>query len=196
MDRFVFRYIYYLLLAAASLLPHAYAYFKVTAPVQGTQWVNGQTYPMSWIKGVMDGVDTFDIELSRLSKGGLMFVAKDVPSVTGTINLAIQDVPPADDYFLLFLNSTHGVMYGNSPQFSILDSSSTANSSNPSPESAKPTVTLSGGPNPTAVFATTFPPSVNGVVGGWDAMRGWTSLVLGLLSIVTLGVASGALTVL
>ena len=51
--------------------------FEVTAPAKGDKWVNGQTYPISWEKGLFDGVDTFDIELSRMSKSGLILVAKD-----------------------------------------------------------------------------------------------------------------------
>ncbi|ETW75652.1 hypothetical protein HETIRDRAFT_330027, partial [Heterobasidion irregulare TC 32-1] len=165
--------------------------FEVTAPAKGDKWVNGQTYPVSWEKGLFDGVDTFDIELSRMSKSGLILVAKDVQSIIGTVNLAIQSVPEADDYFLFFLNSTHGVMYGNSLPFSITSSSS--GSSSPNIDATKPTVTISGGPNPTAAWATTFPPSANGV----RALK-LEGVTTGLVATVTvgLGLIGGAWVVL
>ncbi|TFY78459.1 hypothetical protein EWM64_g5555 [Hericium alpestre] len=179
-------------LAAVLFSPLVAAYFQVNSPTAGTQWVNGETYPMSWTKGVLDGIDTFDIELSRMTHDGLQFVAKDVPSTAGSVNVMLQDVPAGDDYFLLFLNSTHGVMYANSARFTILDSSSTSNTTGLKVDATKPTVTVSGGPDPTAVFATTFPPSANGVV----AIHSWTAHALGMLSIVSLGLVGGALTVL
>ncbi|KAI0058761.1 hypothetical protein BV25DRAFT_1829753 [Artomyces pyxidatus] len=182
-------------LLAVVLLPlAAHAYFQVTSPSKGVQWANNQTYPISWSKGLFDGVDTFDLELSRLGTDGLVFVAKDVPSYTGTLNVALQNVPPADDYFLLFLNSTHGVMYGNSQQFSIA-ATGTNNASAPQPDGSKPTVTVSGGPNPTAVFATTFPPSSNGAFG-WMAVSGTMAHVVALTSVATIGLMSGAWMVL
>ncbi|KAI0260432.1 hypothetical protein BC834DRAFT_900613 [Gloeopeniophorella convolvens] len=150
-------------LLVITLLPLAvHGYFQVTAPTKGTEWANGQTYPVTWTKGLLDGVDTFDIELSRMSQDGLILVARDVPSSTNGINIAISSVPTGNDWFLLFLNSTHGVMYANSQSFSIVDSGSS--NSTAQPLSSRPTVTVSGGPNPTAPFATTFPPSANGVV--------------------------------
>jgi len=69
-------------------------------------------------------------------------------------------VPAGNDYSFLFINSTHGVLYATSPLFSIVDSGS-GNSTDQSLPS-KPTVTISGGPNPTAQFATTFA-AANGV---------------------------------
>lgn len=32
---------------------------------------------VSWVKGVGDGIDGVDIEMSRLSQDGLIYVAKD-----------------------------------------------------------------------------------------------------------------------
>ena len=46
-------------------------------PSAGTQWTNGQAYPVSWIKGVGDGVVMVDIEMSRLSQDGLILVARN-----------------------------------------------------------------------------------------------------------------------
>jgi hypothetical protein len=90
-------------------------------------------------------------------------------------------VPPGDDYFLLFINSTHGVMHATSPRFSILPAGSTSNSSaTTNPKAA--TVTVSGAPNPTQAFATTFAIATNGasrLVLRGGKTRGVISAVLG-----------------
>ena len=39
--------------------------------------MNGATNVVTWTKGVGDGVDGVDIEMSRLSQDGLIFVARD-----------------------------------------------------------------------------------------------------------------------
>jgi hypothetical protein len=92
-----------------------------------------------------------------------------VPASTkgNTLNLYLDSVPPADDYFLLFLNSTHGVTYTVSPRFTILSSGSTPSDTQQKPAANAQTLTVSGGPNPTASFATTFPASANGVKALW-----------------------------
>ena len=116
-----------------------------------------------------------------------------VPTQPGAMNIFIQDLPPADDYYLLFLNSTIGTMYATSPRFSIGDSSNGTQTTNPS----LPTVTVSGGPNPTNVFATTFPASANGVaVPGWRAVQGSMPQIIALCSVITLCLLGGAWTVL
>ncbi|TDL27097.1 hypothetical protein BD410DRAFT_783284 [Rickenella mellea] len=133
------------------------SYFIVNQPQQGSQWVNGQANPISWTKGLLDGVNSVDVELARLSSDGLIYVASSVNAKTGSLNVLPQNVPPADDYYLLFLNVSHGAMYALSPRFSILSAGASSPSSTAAPIAAAPTVTLSGGPNPTAaVFATTF----------------------------------------
>jgi len=157
----------------------------VTYPTKGAQLENGQTYPITWEKGLLDGVNFFDLELTRMSSNGLILIARDsasqmaslcrsfriieptfplslflVSSSIGGINLALNSVPDGDDYSLLFINSTHGVLYANSPLFSIVNSGS--GNSTVKALSSKPTVTISGGPNPTAQFVTTFPVA-NGV---------------------------------
>ena len=116
------------------------------------------------------------------------------PGSTGSLNLFLQDVPTGDDYYLLFLNSTHGVMYGASQRFAIAD---TGNGSAPTPVSAAATVTVSGGPNPTVGFATTFPASANGVAApGWRAVEG-ARTQLGLLAgVMAACVLGGAIAVL
>ena len=45
------------------------------SPTTDTQWVNGLANPLSWSKGLLDGVNSVDIELARLSTDGLLKVA-------------------------------------------------------------------------------------------------------------------------
>ncbi|TFK48119.1 hypothetical protein OE88DRAFT_1664487 [Heliocybe sulcata] len=184
------------LLSAWLLLPLAVhgSYFEITSPSNGTQWVNGQANPVTWEKGLLDGITSFDVELARLSQDGLLYAAKDVPADTSSLNIYLQNVPAADDYFLLFLNSTHGVMYTVSDKFSIVASSSSA-SSTPQPLTSAPTVSISGGPNPTNAFATTFPPSANGVLA-WKTVEGPMMQMAAVTSVVLVAMLSGALAVL
>ncbi|KAF7338571.1 hypothetical protein MVEN_02083300 [Mycena venus] len=145
-------------LVLAALASSVSAYFMVNAPNLNDQWANGETRMISWTKGANDGVTSFDIEMSRLSTDGLTLIAKNVPSADSSqksINILLQDVPPGDDYFLLFINSTHGVMHGTSPRFSILAAGASTNGSTATNPKAA-TVTVSGAPNPTQAFATTF----------------------------------------
>ncbi|SJL17314.1 uncharacterized protein ARMOST_20863 [Armillaria ostoyae] len=174
----------------------ASAYFVVTAPAENAQWRNGAVNVISWEKGVLDGVDSFDVEMTRLSEDGLTYIASTVPAdkaSPSSLNVYLEDIPAADDYFLLFLNSTHGVMYTTSPRFSVLNSSSTATStsgSTPTPDSAAATVTVSGSPNPTQGFVTTFP----AVSGALPALVEWRALMgMGAALVAGLG---GALCVL
>lgn len=82
-----------------------------------------------------------------------------VPTTYSSLNILLQDVPAGDDYFLLCLNSTHGVVYSVSSRFTITNSSTP---SNPNPNPSVPTVTVSGPPNPLKQFAATLGPSANG----------------------------------
>jgi hypothetical protein len=155
----------------------------ITQPTTSTVWVNGAANLVTWTKGLLDDINAFDVEMARLSQDGLIFVAKDVPASPGSaLNIFLQDVPPADDYFLLFLNSTHGIMYATSSRFSIQAASAPApaNASQASPDKSAPTVTVSGAPNPTKAFTTTFPPSANGVRAAWD--DAWSRQLLCLVS--------------
>lgn len=54
--------------------------FVVTYPTKGVQVVNGQTFPVTWSKGLLDGVDSFDLELTRMGTDGLIYVARDSAS--------------------------------------------------------------------------------------------------------------------
>ncbi|KAJ7074418.1 hypothetical protein C8F01DRAFT_1215664 [Mycena amicta] len=146
------------LLLAAALSP-ASGYFVVTSPSLNDQWINGEAHKVSWTKGAKDGITSFDIEMTRLSASGLTLVAKNVPSADSSqksINILLQDVPAGDDYFLLFLNSTHGAMHGTSQRFSVLASGSSGGNMSSSTNPKAATVTVSGEPNPTQAFATTF----------------------------------------
>lgn len=145
------------------------AYFIVNQPGSSTSWKNGSPYPVSWTVGLQDGIDTFDIELTRLSRAGIYFVAKELPVTMSGLNVVLQDVPAGDDYFLICINSTAGITYSVSSRFSVVDANATG--SNPSPASA-PTVTVSGVPNSLSHFAQTFGPSINGVAHpGWAGIR-------------------------
>ncbi|KAH7927612.1 hypothetical protein BV22DRAFT_1031670 [Leucogyrophana mollusca] len=171
-----------LLVLLTSLSVHA-QYFIVNQPGASSTWKNGAAYPVSWTKGLLDGIDTFDIELTRLSQDGLIYVAMNVQSTYKTLNVLLNDVPPADDYFLLCLNSTHGITYAVSSRFTVAAANSTA--SQPGPDSAAPTVTVSGAPNPLVGFARTFGPEANGVRGtvglGWEGQAGGVLAVLGAM---------------
>jgi hypothetical protein len=143
----------------------------ITTPSTTSVWQNGAANVVTWTKGLLDNIHEFDVEIARLSQDGLIFVAKDVPASPGnSLNIFLQDVPPADDYFLLFLNSTHGIMYSTSSRFTILAAGATVSSnvSHASPDPSAPTVTVSGAPDPTKAFSTTFPPSANGVRAAWN----------------------------
>ncbi|KAN0090747.1 hypothetical protein V8E55_004313 [Tylopilus felleus] len=143
-----------------ALLSSVHAqYFIVNQPSASTSWANGSPYPFSWTKGLLDGIDTFDVELTRLHEDGLIYVAQNVPTTYSSLNILLQDVPAGDDYFLLCLNSTHGVVYSVSSRFTITNSSTP---SNPNPNPSVPTVTVSGPPNPLKQFAATLGPSANG----------------------------------
>lgn len=168
-------------------------YFIITQPAAGTQWANGAANLVTWTKGVGDGIDGIDIEMSRLSQEGLIFIARDAPTKPGAINIFVQDLPPANDYYLLFLNSTSGNMFASSQQFSIGSTANSSATTNPN----VPTVTVSGAPNPTDVFATTFPPNSNGVARpGWQAFQGAGPQMIALASALMACLLGGAVTLL
>jgi hypothetical protein len=153
-------------------------YFIIENPEMNTQWVNNVSNLVAWTKGVADGVDGFDIEMTRLSEDGLTLVARNVPAVPPQINLMLIDVPPGDDYFLLFVNSTIGQRYVTSSQFTILAASATPSVAAPSPARGAATITVSGGPNPTLPFATTFPPLPGGAVALFTTIQANTFFLM------------------
>ncbi|KIK35439.1 hypothetical protein CY34DRAFT_812163 [Suillus luteus UH-Slu-Lm8-n1] len=159
----------FILVLLLSSLISVDAYFVVNQPGSSTSWKNGSPYPVTWTLGLQDGIDTFDIEITRLSRGGIYFVAKALPITMSSLNVVLEDVPAGDDYFLICMNSTVGRTYSVSSRFSVTDANATG--SNPSPASA-PTVTISGTPGPLSHFAQTFGPSTNGVARpGWPGIR-------------------------
>ncbi|KAJ8695373.1 hypothetical protein PTI98_007976 [Pleurotus ostreatus] len=153
----LFSYLVACFLLLSSLPVQVSAYFVVTSPGEGTVWHVGAANPITWSKGVMDGINSFDIEMNRMNGDGLHFLARNVPNTVHSLNVFLQDVPPGDDYFLLFVNSTHGVLHTTSKRFSVVSSDSGA-----APDSNAPTVTISGAPNPSQAFATTYAAVPNG----------------------------------
>ncbi|KAJ7231457.1 hypothetical protein B0H12DRAFT_1077148 [Mycena haematopus] len=169
-------------LVLAAFVSCASAYFVATAPQLNDQWANGQTRLVAWTKGVNDGVTSFDIEMSRLSIDGLSLVAKNgwcivalalfapvevhysaLDAIVPKVNkILLQDVPPGDDYYLLFINSTCGTLYATSPPFSVLPAGASSTNGSTATNSKAATVTVSGAPNPTQTFATTFALVTNG----------------------------------
>ncbi|KAF7359467.1 hypothetical protein MSAN_01289400 [Mycena sanguinolenta] len=180
----MFRIILRLVLAA--FVSSVSAYFVATAPQLNDQWANGQTRLVAWTKGVNDGVTSFDIEMSRLSADGLTLVAKNVPSLSSSqksINILLQDVPPGDDYYLLFINSTCGVLYATSPPFAVLPAGASSTNGSTATNPKASTVTVSGAPNPTQTFAMEFAPVTSGalrqrwdVVAALGCILAWTLL--------------------
>ncbi|KAL0568325.1 hypothetical protein V5O48_013658, partial [Marasmius crinis-equi] len=173
-------------------------YFIITQPSKDSHWQNGVANPLTWTKGVLDGINAFDLEFARLNKDGLMLVAQNVPTSPESLNIRLEDVPPGDDYFVLFMNSTHGTVFATSDRFSILSSASNGVSRG---DSSVPTVTVAGPPSPTQGWMVTFPVLVGtansarglefGFFGGLGKeMRPWALLmtvlgcVLGVVVIV------------
>ncbi|KAL5525055.1 hypothetical protein ACEPAF_8924 [Sanghuangporus sanghuang] len=187
-------------LALGSLLTRADmgSYFEFVQPTTGTEWVNGEVHPIIWEKGLLDGVGMFDLELARLSQDGIIKAALNVPANAHYMNVFIQDVPAADDYYLLFINSTHGGMYAISPRFTILEAGSSIQNASASAEAAvatATTLTISGGPNPTAVFATTFP-AIDSGVQAWRLDSTARASTLGIMCAGAAVVLGAAWTVL
>ncbi|PPQ94274.1 hypothetical protein CVT25_004931, partial [Psilocybe cyanescens] len=162
-------------------------YFIIDEPHLSTQWSNGATNVITWTKALRDNIYGFDVEMARLNSDGLTLVARNVPAGQGKLNLFLQDYPAGDDYFLIFINSTHGVMHTTSSRFTILDASATpTDTTRPSPATGIPTVTLSGSPNPTQQFATTFPAIAS------SARLMVLSVPISQLILVSLGIVFGA----
>ncbi|KAF8124974.1 hypothetical protein EV363DRAFT_1270836 [Boletus edulis] len=164
-----------------SLLSSVHAqYFVVDQPSVSASWANGSPYPFKWTKGLLDGVNAFDVELSRLQEDGLILLAKNVPATYTTLNILLQDVPAGDDYFIVCFNSSNSIIYSVSSRFTITTSSS--GQSNPKPDPSVPTVTASGPPNPLNGFASTLGPSAN----SGNSLTSPNTRALGLGGIVVL----------
>jgi hypothetical protein len=118
-----------------------------------------------------------------MSTDGLTLVARNVPAKQKSLNILLQDVPAGNDYFLIFINSTHGVLHATSPMFTVLAANATASTTPPSPANGVPTVTISGSPNPTQQFATTFPAIASGALGSVFRAAQVNALMVTLLGI-------------
>ncbi|KAH6912349.1 hypothetical protein BKA70DRAFT_1184949 [Coprinopsis sp. MPI-PUGE-AT-0042] len=172
-------------LAAQSVL----GYFKVTHPTSESKWANGQQYHITWEKGLRDNVDLIDIEMSTVTGEGLILVAKNVKTYHGGINIFIENIPPADNWVVICINSTHGISHGTSEPFAILASSASSEAVAETPLDKVPTVTVTSGPNPTAFFQTTLPANGAGSVRPFEGLgRG----LGGVAAVVGAGVAGMA----
>ncbi|CAE6442996.1 unnamed protein product [Rhizoctonia solani] len=149
-----------------SVLGGSPSYLKIKTPGSHHPWQVGQSNGLSWVSA-FEGVTQFDIELARLKTDGLLFVARNVSTSWNTLNVHLDSVPTGDDYYVLFVDSTHGNVYSMSERFSILGAGSTPTAGTvATPSSGANQVSLSGGPHPTAQFAYTFV-SENAALGGW-----------------------------
>jgi len=169
------------------LAPWAIAttYFDIQEPQAGRQWQNGAANPVQWRKGLLDDIPYFDVEIGRLSVDGILLVAMHVPATFTALNIYFDSVPTGDDYYMTFMNHTHGATHAISPKFSIVNSVSADKGTQPSPIANVPTVTVSGAPNPTATFATTFPDTGSAISS--LGTRGWASTVLTVVCGMTAG---------
>src|SRR5260221_7777585 len=52
-------------------------YFIINEPSAQREWINGTPNLVSWSKGLLDGIDGFDVELARMSTDGLTLVARN-----------------------------------------------------------------------------------------------------------------------
>ncbi|KAJ8087192.1 hypothetical protein PM082_006022 [Marasmius tenuissimus] len=113
------------LLSLFLIFKQVSGYFLITQPSRDSHWQNGVANALTWTKGKLDGIYAFDFEIARLNSDGLILVARDIPTSAKSLNTYLKDVPPADDYFVLFVNSTSGYVLATSERFSILPSAST-----------------------------------------------------------------------
>ncbi|KAK0190393.1 hypothetical protein F5146DRAFT_930846, partial [Armillaria mellea] len=160
------------------------AYFTIKEPQESTQWLNNAVNVLSWEKGIWDGLTFFDIEMVRLNTVGITHVAFN----GAYICVCILDVPTGDDYFMVFINSTHMVKHCLSDMFSVANATDISTSASVTPDSTVPTITISGAPNPTQVFITTFASRASSIVWGGQAC--------GSIALMAIGVVVGAMMVL
>jgi len=181
----------------------------IKQPTPGSQWINGEANPVLWRKGVADGIHSFDVELVRLSGGRLILIAKHgecplfprnvsltltpictssisiVPEKPSSFLLFLDAVPPGDDYFLVFINSTHGVRYATSPRLTILSATPSVKQTPTATISSVLTLTARGTPRIAGQFATTVAAvAKNGVYRSFGgATQAWAfgSLMAGCL---------------
>ncbi|PBK93915.1 hypothetical protein ARMGADRAFT_928436, partial [Armillaria gallica] len=165
------------------------AYFTIKEPQESTQWLNNAVNVLSWEKGIWDGLLFFDIEMVRLNAVGITYVAFNAhPSSPTSLNIYLEDVPAGDDYFMVFINSTHMVKHCLSEMFSIVNATGVSTSASVTPDPTVPTVTISGSPNPLSTFITTFASKASSVV--------WDGRACGSIALMMVGMVVGAMMVL
>jgi hypothetical protein len=52
-------------------------YFIINEPAAQREWVNNGVNLVSWSKGLLDGINGFDVEMARMSTDGLTLVARN-----------------------------------------------------------------------------------------------------------------------
>ncbi|QRV85269.1 hypothetical protein RhiJN_27369 [Ceratobasidium sp. AG-Ba] len=187
---FLRLYVMILALVVPSVFAGIPSYFKIKSPNPQTPWIVGQTNPVTWVSA-NEGVTQFDMELARLKTDGLLFVARNISTSWNALNIMLDSVPAGDDYYVLFLDSIHGNMYSMSDRFSILAAGNTPPAGSvATPVPTVSTVTLKGGPNPTAQFVMTFAGTSGGISTRLLGMQtGW----MGRGVIVSAGVVGAVL---
>jgi len=130
------------------------SYFVITSPALNDTWTSSGLNVVKWAASTDQGISGFDVELLRLSNDGILPIARLVPLTWSALNINLQGTPPGDDYFVVFLNYDSSIVYSVSARFSIAEKANPVNNA-----AIGPTVTVSGGPGPTKLFAQTFAPS-------------------------------------
>lgn len=144
-----------------SVFSNSPPYFLIDEPSTSIQWGNNATNYITWTIDAGKEISVFDVELGRLSTDGLYFIARNVPINAPVLPIVLENVPPGDDYYVIFLNVTHGLVYSVSQRFSVLQSGQPFTDPSRAPSTNKrnellATVTVSGIPNPTTSFLHTF----------------------------------------
>ncbi|WVQ72819.1 hypothetical protein IAR50_002379 [Cryptococcus sp. DSM 104548] len=140
-------------------------YWPVSYPDPNNPWVIGEKNPLAWKTGGGTGVQSFDIQLHNANKTvmvGFLPIALRVPMKKisnvygGSLEVELDSgVPTGDGFFLVFMNTYHGQVYGKSKKFSILDATPSNYTASALPTGTV-TATLDGVPNPTQQWAVTL----------------------------------------
>jgi len=65
------------LLPQHEIEPFFTGYFIINEPAAQREWINNAPNLVSWSKGLLDGIEGFDVELARMSTDGLTLVARN-----------------------------------------------------------------------------------------------------------------------
>ena len=108
-----------------------------------------------------------------------------VPGGPSSFLLFLDDVPTSDDYFLVFINSTHGARYATSPRLMILSAATSVKQTPTATISNMLTLTARRAPHIAGQFATTIAAVMkNGLFRSFgDVIQAWVfgSLMAGYL---------------